>query len=260
MKQCERCGEPVTERADREVRFCSIRCANQSRIKRKEKPCSECGKTFLPPSNHPRQKYCCLTCRDEARTTRVEIPCSNCGESVVRKINRVKRFETHFCSISCIKEYRSKHAPSGADHPQYMERTEYVCGYCGSPVMRLPSRIRKHIFCDADCRLNWQRESGYMDRENSPTWLGGHEDGRGPGWSQARRSARKRDGFACQRCGKTTEDEGRALDVHHIKPFRCFNGDYKAAHHLDNLITLCNSCHQTVEWESGARVSLRAID
>jgi 5-methylcytosine-specific restriction endonuclease McrA len=72
--------------------------------------------------------------------------------------------------------------------------------------------------------------------------------------------ARKRDNFTCQRCGITTEETGKSLDVHHIKPYREFNGDHKSAHHLDNLITLCNSCHQIVEWESGVRVAPLAID
>ncbi|MGH2813330.1 MAG: HNH endonuclease signature motif containing protein [Actinomycetota bacterium] len=42
----------------------------------------------------------------------------------------------------------------------------------------------------------------------------------------------------CRSCGKTPEENGRALDVHHISPYR-YSGD----HSLENLVALCRSCH-----------------
>jgi DEAD/DEAH box helicase domain-containing protein len=58
-----------------------------------------------------------------------------------------------------------------------------------------------------------------------------------------------RDGYMCCVCGFT---DGK-LHVHHIKPFHSFgyipnkNDNYLLANELDNLITLCPSCHQKVE-------------
>lgn len=49
-------------------------------------------------------------------------------------------------------------------------------------------------------------------------------------------SIRKRDGYQCQICLLSQEDQGRKLDVHHV--------DYdKANCDPDNLIALCDSCH-----------------
>ena len=51
-----------------------------------------------------------------------------------------------------------------------------------------------------------------------------------------RKSIRKRDNYQCQICNKTQEEEGIALQVHHI--------DYnKENNEESNLITLCRSCH-----------------
>ncbi len=71
---------------------------------------------------------------------------------------------------------------------------------------------------------------------------------RGPNWEQQRRSARERDGHRCRHCG-APEREIREHDVHHLSPFRQFgyrpgeNELYLEANRLENLVTLCKSCH-----------------
>lgn len=47
---------------------------------------------------------------------------------------------------------------------------------------------------------------------------------------------RSRDGYKCQDCSKTQEANGQALGVHHIDRV-------KENLQLDNLISLCPSCH-----------------
>jgi len=77
-------------------------------------------------------------------------------------------------------------------------------------------------------------------------------DDRGPNWEEQRRRARARDGYRCRHCS-VAEREGRAHDVHHIQPFRTFgyvrgqNDRYLEANRLENLVTLCRSCHRRVE-------------
>ncbi len=74
----------------------------------------------------------------------------------------------------------------------------------------------------------------------------------GPNWPEQRDKARARDGYRCVLCG-APESPGRQHDVHHIRPFRSFgylpgvNENYRLANQLDNLRTLCRSCHQKVE-------------
>lgn len=86
----------------------------------------------------------------------------------------------------------------------------------------------------------------------------------GPSWPQAREAARARDGYQCRQCG-AQERGPRAHDVHHLRPFRDFgyvpgaNRNDRIANELDNLITLCPSCHQRAETARGARSALSGL-
>jgi 5-methylcytosine-specific restriction endonuclease McrA len=64
----------------------------------------------------------------------------------------------------------------------------------------------------------------------------------GKAWPEIVKEVRERD-RVCQKCGKTPEENGRALDIHHIKPAREFEGDHEKAHNRENLEALCLSCH-----------------
>jgi 5-methylcytosine-specific restriction endonuclease McrA len=55
---------------------------------------------------------------------------------------------------------------------------------------------------------------------------------------QARAAARRRDGNRCRRCGSTDK-----LEVHHIVGLQDGGSEYD----LNNLITLCSSCHHAEE-------------
>jgi hypothetical protein len=46
----------------------------------------------------------------------------------------------------------------------------------------------------------------------------------------------------CQACGKTPEQNGAALHVHHLKPF-----GYGGTNQPANLVALCDSCHHIIE-------------
>lgn len=105
----------------------------------------------------------------------------------------------------------------------------------------------------------WMRKHGIGRRsfreaapvgEDSPGWKGGYDRNYGPSWPRQRRKARKRDGYTCQRCGMPQEEhkkkQNQKLHVHHIRPFRLFE-DSKEANKLQNLITLCISCHNRLE-------------
>jgi DEAD/DEAH box helicase domain-containing protein len=86
----------------------------------------------------------------------------------------------------------------------------------------------------------------------------------GPDWPRARDAARARDGGRCRQCG-APEREGRAHDVHHVRPFREYGyipgenrGDLQA-NALDNLITLCATCHHRAEAARGTRSALGGL-
>lgn len=66
----------------------------------------------------------------------------------------------------------------------------------------------------------------------------------GPDWPRIRLAVRTRDGFRCQVCG--TPESGREHDVHHKTPFRAFSSPAEA-NRMENLVTLCPSCHRKAE-------------
>ncbi len=72
----------------------------------------------------------------------------------------------------------------------------------------------------------------------------------GPNWSKQRKLALERDGYVCQDCGisdqKHRNEYGEGLHVHHLRKRRKFES-YEKANRLENLISLCRSCHY--EWE-----------
>ncbi|HEY69868.1 MAG TPA: DEAD/DEAH box helicase [Anaerolineae bacterium] len=86
----------------------------------------------------------------------------------------------------------------------------------------------------------------------------------GPSWERARRQALDRDGQVCRQCGALPR-EGRSHDVHHLRPFREFgylpgeNRNDRSANDLDNLITLCPTCHHRAEAARGARSALAGL-
>ncbi|TRO58086.1 DUF1998 domain-containing protein, partial [Candidatus Bathyarchaeota archaeon] len=78
----------------------------------------------------------------------------------------------------------------------------------------------------------------------------------GPNWNQQRDRVRERDNFRCQICG--SPESSRAHDVHHKIPFRQFTS-YQQANKLDNLVTLCPSCHKRLEASVRIRSGLSGL-
>jgi len=78
----------------------------------------------------------------------------------------------------------------------------------------------------------------------------------GPNWPLQRQRARQRDGYRCQVCG--LQEQGRSHDVHHKIPFRSFPS-YEQANQLENLITLCPTCHRRAETAVRVRSGLSGL-
>jgi DEAD/DEAH box helicase domain-containing protein len=77
-----------------------------------------------------------------------------------------------------------------------------------------------------------------------------------------REAVRLRDGYCCQSCG--VAETNKTHDVHHKTPFRSFrdergNIDRAAANRLENLVTLCQNCHQKVETAVRIRSGLAGL-
>lgn len=92
-----------------------------------------------------------------------------------------------------------------------------------------------------------------------PHWKGGEEEREkfyyGPSWTEQRKKEiRSRDNYECRVCDISSKEHheryGRELPVHHIKPARTFEDTTNQDEEVngkDNLITLCCSCHRSLE-------------
>jgi DEAD/DEAH box helicase domain-containing protein len=78
----------------------------------------------------------------------------------------------------------------------------------------------------------------------------------GPDWHKIRDWVRARDKYTCQVCG--TVETTRQHDVHHKIPFRAFTSTAEA-NRLDNLTTLCPSCHHKAEQNVRMRSGLAGL-
>ena len=78
----------------------------------------------------------------------------------------------------------------------------------------------------------------------------------GPTWPAQRQRARQRDGYRCQLCG--LPEQGRVHDVHHKVPFKSFSSALEA-NQLNNLVTLCPSCHRRAESAVRVRSGLSGL-
>jgi DEAD/DEAH box helicase domain-containing protein len=78
----------------------------------------------------------------------------------------------------------------------------------------------------------------------------------GPAWNQIRELIRARDQYRCQVCGIL--EERQVHHVHHKTPFRYYSSA-EEANQLDNLITLCPSCHRKVELSVRLRSGLSGL-
>lgn len=137
------------------------------------------------------------------------------------------------------------------------EQSACLCG-CGRTFPRYNGRGRERQFTNLGCKrrsdvifreqLRQRRSNGIKKAWASGSFshlLGpGHHQwkhGRygsqyGWAWKQARRAALERDHSTCRRCDRT-DLPVRQLHVHHL------NGN-RDDHRLENLLTVCNSCHQ----------------
>jgi 5-methylcytosine-specific restriction endonuclease McrA len=218
------------------------------------KICPTCGKEFHPSQTETR--YCSPQCfaatrKGVALKPRVPHICKQCGKEFGQDV-KPSRIESEFCSTKCWQESRKeirtcpvcdKTFSVPKVKPKFccsyrcgqtykMTRIETTCLWCGKLFTSHISGKRQ--YCSLECFYQ--------------TYPHKHEFiYRGKNWLKQAQRARERDGFKCQICGKSLKSKRGGAHVHHIKRFRLFNGDYKRANELSNLITLCRSCHIRVE-------------
>lgn len=176
----------------------------------KDKPCRKCGATF-PPVNSKSQW--CESCS--------RFKCKCCGAAFSRGPSTCRVYR--FCSTACYLKTRW----TG-------RRLVKRCVICGVAFETVKSADNKT--CSWQCR---SKQISRMHRgKRSHFWRGGATAPYTDEWQENRRAALARDGRQCTSCGAT-----KSLIVHHLNPYR-----YSFSHSLDNLTTLCRSCHGKIEY------------
>lgn len=176
---------------------------------------------------------------DNPNSTLQEVECDGCGSTILRARWERERHDRAYCG-DCWGD---------------SQRT-VICEWCGDDVQEWPARVDDRRFCSSKCLGAWR--SVKFRGADHPRWKEGRRPGYyGPNWHQQRRRALVRDRGRCQSCGLTDSESveryGEQLSVHHITPLREYVSDgeldHEAANRLENLVTLCRSCHSRREGE-----------
>jgi HNH endonuclease len=168
----------------------------------------------------------------------VKLQCKECKKEFFLTPYRAKTAK--YCSNSC-----SYKAISSDAKINFTKKRKVKCTFCSKEFFKKQSVIKTNNFCSEQCLGRYYTESGMFAGSNSGTWQGGDINYYGPNWRKQRREARKRDKYICQDCGTTEIELGHELSVHHVIPFRQFEGNWIKANRLSNLISLCEyPCHR----------------
>lgn len=155
--------------------------------------------------------------------------CAVCGAEVRRRLSQTNPHRVHiFCSPDCQTQWRRSHRNA----------VIVECAWCHLEVARRPSMlVSQRYFCGSDCQHKWQ--SKYMVGDRASAWRGGRLQVYTSlrEWRQIRKQVLERDDHRCVICGV-----GDNLHVHHILSYR-----EAGKHEVDNLITLCRSCHRKTD-------------
>lgn len=218
--------------------------------KKQKVECSYCKKVMeRKPSEISKNNFCDKECKrffqiinghliNQHLRKDVKKTCNVCGNTFIVPKNREKTAK--YCSKECLGKANGKRG-----QVQYKKQVLINCTNCHSTFEKKPSTLRDLNFCSVKCMGNYYSKTQMFAGENSGTWAGGDINYYGPNWRSQRKKARKRDNYICQDCGIKENDYGSELSVHHIIPFREFNGDWKKANELSNLISLCEyPCHR----------------
>ncbi|MGM7701944.1 HNH endonuclease [Pseudalkalibacillus sp. Hm43] len=260
-KNCLECNKILSVKPSQfnRKKYCSRECQHSyqkknplehwKRLTKKVKiKCSYCKKEiYVKRCIVSKRNFCDKECmynyrrknkQNQHLRERVMINCEICNTPFEVVVSR--KTTAKYCSRKCLGKANGKRGKV-----EYKKRVIVKCTGCNKDFDKKPSVVKNFNFCSVNCMSDYYSNSGLFSGVNSGTWQGGDIDYYGPNWRKQRRIARKRDNFTCQDCGITELEYGKELSVHHIIPFRNFEGDWKKANELSNLISLCEfPCHR----------------
>lgn len=126
-------------------------------------------------------------------------------------------------------------------HGESIAYTAVECHECGEVFEKKKCDIVGKTFCSNDCHTSYLRRTTPSGEEH-PDYKGGGWQNYGSNWGRQRELAIERDFGRCRMCN----DDHDQLHVHHETPWEHFDSNERA-NRLENLLTLCPSCHAGVE-------------
>ena len=155
--------------------------------------------------------------------------CDYCGKYYKKSAKR-------FCSKKCYGLWITYKSPR--------RKVLRNCITCGKEFYIRASRINqgRGKNCSLKCRHEYQRL--IIAGNKNPNWKGGITSETLKRcneyfWKRLRKIIYKRDNWTCQECGKKCHTD---IQCHHKVPYRISKNDS-----MNNLITLCKSCHIKIE-------------
>jgi hypothetical protein len=194
-------------------------------------PCPTCGKGFdteQGKKTHHAHQHGVSIAKEEKE-------CEECGEVFESYSYRNRKF----CSRKCLGKYTTG---EGADNQNWKPDIVLSCEMCGEDFEVPPKRQEEARFCSYNCANEWKSKE--YKGENHHRWKDSVDRlYYGRKWEDIRENVIERDNSKCQACGS-----GDDISIHHITPFRDFD-DIEKANSMENLISLCRSCHTRVEFD-----------
>lgn len=187
-------------------------------------------------------------------TAKKTLKCPVCGGEFKRTRSKIERAKhANVCSRECQYKGRSMGVIGRDVEGSYDTKPTTVkreCENCGDTFHTTLSEDCKH--CSRECFL--AVHSDRMAGEGNPAYIDSSSKDkrcyRGPHWAQKRQQVYERDGYSCQRCGVRCisrrdyngENGEKLIQAHHIDGY-----ESPESNSMDNLVTLCASCHGAVE-------------
>lgn len=216
--KCDFCGDLFTADRVNKLKFCSRECYENYRNRNKNHTCAYCGKVF------------------ERAQWRID--------------KRKKANHNHklvFCSFECSKKWHV-----GEKHQRF-NQIDTVCVICGKVFRDTNWRVStgRTKTCSNECKykyiglLSKNRERSldeFVRGENHPNWRGGISfEPYCPKFNKEfKERVRAFFNYRCVECGKTQEEEGRALCIHHVN----YNKKTCCDNTIPLFVPLCDTCHK----------------
>lgn len=246
---CEWCSSNIKCKPSERRRFCSRLCWNNANDKRRTFKCTYCKCDYKIPKEGKAplgKPFCSRNCWNKYQTgsnnsmwcdSKSSVICTICNNEFSIKTKK-RRLSARYCSVACRTiDYQKNGYPKDT-------RISIPCSVCSNDIKVRKVNLGDRKFCNREC--SDKAHSIFARGTNNGRYI--HGDNMSiypPGWTRKFKMAiRERD---CNRCKLCKSESKRTLHVHHI--------DYDVKNlSLNNLISLCNSCHSKMHGGKESRM------